>query len=673
MNFFRILIVFSFALPVLQASNPKGVIIYKDPPNGSDDVARVAEYLSYEKFSRVVHYTPANGGALIRTNASGLVGIIEYPDLQLGTIVTQAQIQEFEVVIAQLTDILTKYALARGVMDDDLARFKAALQVFDQGNVLVSGAWKSKSEYEESLKQEQKGLPELTIGDRIYENLKVTSIVGSKISFMHSGGVGSADLSQLTDKQIERLNTTLPSNLMIKRDQLMSAVEDSGQGGETDGNVEDKSGKWGSDSSPEFFTVSLDKKLSFLTDSFATKIAKLEKNLEEAKAALPEGVEYRDLLEAMGRETSFLVKRKLDPVDFGYVSPLQSVDFELYEIVTNPDYNPALGLLETTFTSFESGGMASLPVERLAPAKVTMKDGFDKEVNVFRELPKSEFDMDRLKPFDRVREAEKELEELFENSEMTQKAMRAADLEMNGKIFPPRTYISSNLRRLGFTIQVGKIHLPEELIYESMIEDLRHRNYDKLFEKYTANKKSIFFNEKSYVNMVKDIADTESVIGLIAPNFRASEEVTFGNLPRSFTNTSASISDLIVKVVTLSKTNNNSSSGSGFRSLGLSCSVTTQEQLDLHPDGNGFLVKYDPFESELYIFQSVRSGWQDEALKDRDIEEVVKKLQKTMGGEADNLSKKVRLGTLAEDDLKRGRERLETEFRRQLQAALNSF
>jgi len=672
MKIFRILIVFSFVLPALEAANPKGVIVYKDSPNGSDDVATVAEYLSFEKFSRVVHYTPANGGPLVRTNAAGFVGTIEYPDLQLGTIVTPAQIEEFNAVIAQLTQILTKYPLARGVLDDELARLKAAQQVFSQGNVLVSGAWKSKSEYEGSMKQERITLQELTIGDRSYNNLKVTSIVGSKIGFMHSGGAGSVDVRQLTDNQIELLNTTLPSNLVIDRDQLMSAVEAEKEP-KTDGNDKASTGEVDSDNSHVFFTISLDKKLDSVTGSFATKIAMLERNLNEANAALPEGVEYRDLLEEMGRETSFWVKRKLDPVDFGYLSPLQSADFELYEIVIDPDYNPALALLETTFTAFESGGMASLPLQQLAPARVTMKDGFDKEVNVFRELPKSEFDRNRLKPFDKVREAERELEEANENLEKTLKAIRAGDLEMNGKIFPPRTYISSNLRRLGFTIQVGKISLPENLAYDSMIEDLRLRDYDRLFEKYAASKRSSFFSENSYVNMIKDIANTESVLGMVAPNFRASKEVTFGNLPRSFTNTSDSISDLIIKVVTLSKTNYNSSSVSGFRSLGLSCSVTTQERLELHPDGNGFLVKFDPFESEIYIFQSVRSGWQDEALKDRDIEEIIKTLQKTLGDEADNLVKKVRLGTLTEDDLKGGRDRLENEFRRQLQGALNSF
>jgi len=224
MKMYKLVVLLVFLAVNGASANPKGVIVYKSHPDGSDDLAIVAEYSSYEKFSRVVNYLPANGGALVRTNATGFIAAVDYPVLQTATITTSGQIALFDKIIAQLNQILSKYPLARGVVDDDLSRLKTAQQMFAQGNVLVAGNWKVKAEYEASIKENNKTLQELSVEGRSYKNLKLTSIIGSSIKFMHSGGVGSVDVKQLTDEQIGQLNST-STELAIKRGDIMAEAD----------------------------------------------------------------------------------------------------------------------------------------------------------------------------------------------------------------------------------------------------------------------------------------------------------------------------------------------------------------------------------------------------------------------------------------------------------------
>lgn len=208
----------------LQAADPKGVLVYKDSPNGREDFASVREYLSIEKHGRVVNYTPVSGGSSVRVERSRFVGSIQYPDLTTSTIASQNQIDLFSKLVGQLQQVLTKYPKAVGIIDDDLRRLAIAQQMLGQGKVLVAGQWKSKEEYEAAFTPKGNSVGEFTVGERTYTGAKLTSVFGSSVKFMHSGGVGSSDISELTDEQITQLNST-SSSVKIDREELMATAK----------------------------------------------------------------------------------------------------------------------------------------------------------------------------------------------------------------------------------------------------------------------------------------------------------------------------------------------------------------------------------------------------------------------------------------------------------------
>ena len=115
---------------------------------------------------------------------------------------------------------ITKHRLARQVIGDDLTRYEAARQALAQGNVLIAGQWKSKSDYAAMLAAGPISIPEFKAGNQTYQNVRLTSVGGGEAGFSHSSGVRKIKLIDLSTEDIANLNKTSEKVQITKGDVL---------------------------------------------------------------------------------------------------------------------------------------------------------------------------------------------------------------------------------------------------------------------------------------------------------------------------------------------------------------------------------------------------------------------------------------------------------------------
>lgn len=201
---------------VCQELAPKGVIFYRSAPGETDDLARVRKFRSIEFFGNVTNVICLNGET-IRVVNSNLIGVIDYPNLSSASIVTPQQIEEFDEVVQKIKGAIDRYRTASQEINDDFNRFSAAQQMIQQGNVLIGGQWKSKSEHEMAAPSEPVFVPELLIGNQKLTNARLSGIDGNTARIIHSGGVANALISDLSNEVIAKLNRTSATLQILKR------------------------------------------------------------------------------------------------------------------------------------------------------------------------------------------------------------------------------------------------------------------------------------------------------------------------------------------------------------------------------------------------------------------------------------------------------------------------
>lgn len=184
-----------------EAGAAKGLVIHKHSPSGSDKLADATEYLTVERFPRVTNISPVDGGPQMRILNDRVAEVIEYTDLTGGTITTDAQIAELESRPKALGVLAKKFPKAHDLLAAEARRINAALQMLDQGKVLVAGRWQDKSEM---------SAPSTATGEtlvvwlddgqtRTYTSVKVTGQDPDALRIMHSGGAASIPFEQLSE------------------------------------------------------------------------------------------------------------------------------------------------------------------------------------------------------------------------------------------------------------------------------------------------------------------------------------------------------------------------------------------------------------------------------------------------------------------------------------------
>ncbi|MCB1089340.1 MAG: hypothetical protein KDM63_20045, partial [Verrucomicrobiae bacterium] len=83
-------------------------------------------------------------------------------------------------------------------------------------NVLVQGRLLSRAEYEKQMTASAPKTTDLTLEGKSFTGARLSSVRNGVASIMHSGGVVSVEVSQLSDDQVARLNATSSGQLIDK-------------------------------------------------------------------------------------------------------------------------------------------------------------------------------------------------------------------------------------------------------------------------------------------------------------------------------------------------------------------------------------------------------------------------------------------------------------------------
>jgi len=205
----------------------KGLLIRKDNPGSSDELATAQEFLALERFARVTNVTPAGGGSVIRLNNNQLVEVLEYFNPAVETVMTPEQIAALRARPPALGALATKYPGAYRLLAAEGGRIQTALQVLDQGKVLVAGAWKNKEEMEGSATAEAESLTTTTESGetRTYTGIKVTGKDPDALKIMHSGGAAAIPFDQLTAEDQKKYGFNAEEAAAFRKQKEMAAAD----------------------------------------------------------------------------------------------------------------------------------------------------------------------------------------------------------------------------------------------------------------------------------------------------------------------------------------------------------------------------------------------------------------------------------------------------------------
>ncbi|MAS96150.1 MAG: hypothetical protein CMO55_23355 [Verrucomicrobiales bacterium] len=178
----------------------KGLVIRNQGPGSSNDLAYATEYSEIEKFAHVTNLTPATGGNKIRLSNDQVVEVVEYFDFSTASITSDQQIADLKARPAALGVLARKYPNAHRLLAEEATRLQSAIQMLEQGKVLIGGQWKDKDAMATSSAPEKLSITVHLDGGqaRTYTGVTVTGQEPDSLQIMHSGGAATIPFEQLT-------------------------------------------------------------------------------------------------------------------------------------------------------------------------------------------------------------------------------------------------------------------------------------------------------------------------------------------------------------------------------------------------------------------------------------------------------------------------------------------
>lgn len=193
--------------PALAAEKGGGIVIYTTLDHGSDETAFAVPFIKAERFALVTNVTTVDGKSVRVTN-NQMKELVYPPDLTTATVTDAAGIAALRQKLAGFQALQKRFPRTHVQLAPVIEELGRAVQLLEEGKVLVSGQFVSRNDYVAQTSAILAKTVDLTLNGVVYKGAKLTSVSGEKISIMHSGGVASVTVGQLSDDQIARLNGT---------------------------------------------------------------------------------------------------------------------------------------------------------------------------------------------------------------------------------------------------------------------------------------------------------------------------------------------------------------------------------------------------------------------------------------------------------------------------------
>lgn len=184
-----------------------GIVIYSTMDHARDEIAIAVPFTKVERCQLITNVTTADG-KIIRLTNNQLKQIVQTTDLTGATVVDDTGLRKLQLEASSLRAMQDRYPQAIAVIAPVADRIERAAQAIESGNVLVKGSLVPRADYEKQMAASAPKTINLTVDGRSYSGARLSSVSGESVSIMHSGGVASVAVDQLSDEQIAQLNGT---------------------------------------------------------------------------------------------------------------------------------------------------------------------------------------------------------------------------------------------------------------------------------------------------------------------------------------------------------------------------------------------------------------------------------------------------------------------------------
>lgn len=213
-------------LAAQEATSAKGLVIYRDSPQGRDEVAAAMEFTEVEAFARVTNVTPvANPSEKRRLPNNVVAEVVDYVDLARATIATEEQINELRARPPALGALASKYPRALNLLAAEGRRIQVALQQLDAGKVLIAGQWQDKAEMTQAAAASEAASLTVTTASgeaRTYTGVRVAGKEPDTLRIMHSGGAATIPIEQLSEEDREKYGLDLAAAEEFRKQKAMA-------------------------------------------------------------------------------------------------------------------------------------------------------------------------------------------------------------------------------------------------------------------------------------------------------------------------------------------------------------------------------------------------------------------------------------------------------------------
>lgn len=191
----------------------EGVIFFKASSLSGPETAQAREYTKVQITPRILNCVDTNG-IEFKILQNQVVQIIKYPDLETGSIQTPQQVNDFMKLGRNLRDSFSKYPLSKSVIAPRLNEFIEAAKRLNEGMILVSGEWQQQKPQDPKMLDstsptgERSNLDQIVLKTKTgktYEIEKINDYQENSILAVHTGGVATLMLENLTDASLKLL------------------------------------------------------------------------------------------------------------------------------------------------------------------------------------------------------------------------------------------------------------------------------------------------------------------------------------------------------------------------------------------------------------------------------------------------------------------------------------
>lgn len=213
------------AVPLAIAEEPvAGIIIYSTMEHGRDEIAIAVPFVKAEQHLLVTNVTTA-AGQTFRVTKNQLKQMVRPTDLSRASVVDDAGLGKLRSEASSLRSMQERYPRAAATLEPLATRIEGMVQAIESGNVVVEGRLMSRTDYEKQMAASTPKTINLTVGGKSYAGARLSSVGEGVISIMHSGGVASVPVDQLSDEQISQLNATSNGQLIEKTKGIAAAAK----------------------------------------------------------------------------------------------------------------------------------------------------------------------------------------------------------------------------------------------------------------------------------------------------------------------------------------------------------------------------------------------------------------------------------------------------------------